>query len=288
MANYRNRPSRYESDKDYGQNDDRSRQPRQFQDDRMSQFGDDNRYGQYGQYGDQGDTMDQRGYGRAPDYNNNDDSGHSRNRGDYLSSAARNSDDNAGGYEGGRGQYQRQPRAGRWGGQINHQAMREDQGHYYGDQTDYFYEGDLDRDRNRNRRHSRHDRDDRGFFDKAGDEVASWFGDDAAERRRMRDHRGRGPANYKRSNERLLEDACERLTHDPRIDARQINVTADNNEVTLDGTVESRYEKRQAEDIVHDISGVKHVQNNLRIADRDQDYDAEDRTTANRTKASKK
>jgi len=39
-------------------------------------------------------------------------------------------------------------------------------------------------------------RDDRGFWDRAGDEVASWFGDDDAERRRredrMRDERGAG------------------------------------------------------------------------------------------------
>ena len=39
-------------------------------------------------------------------------------------------------------------------------------------------------------------RDERGFFERAGDEVASWFGDDEAERRRqmdrMRDERERG------------------------------------------------------------------------------------------------
>ncbi|MEE4204741.1 MAG: SWFGD domain-containing protein [Erythrobacter sp.] len=135
---------------------------------------------------------------------------------------------------------------------------------------------------------------DRGFFDKAGDEVQSWFGDDDAERRRNRDHRqdsrenhrGRGPANYKRSNERLMEDACERLTHDPRIDARQINVTAKDNEITLDGHVWSRAEKREAEDCVHEISGVKHVQNNLRIATSDEDMDSGNRSgkTATRTK----
>jgi len=114
----------------------------------------------------------------------------------------------------------------------------------------------------------RHRRDnDRGFFDKADDEVSSWFGDEDAERRRERDHRGKGPSNYKRSDERLMEDACERLTHEPRVDARQIKVTAKNNEIALDGHVSSRFQKREAEDCVHEISGVKHVQNNLRIAD---------------------
>ena len=135
---------------------------------------------------------------------------------------------------------------------------------YYGD-SDVGY-GSRSDYRNDSRR-GYGDRD-RGFFDKAGDEVASWFGDEDAERRRRQDHSGRGPANYQRSNERLLEDACERLTHSRRLDASGITVTADNNEITLDGTVTSRSAKREAEDCVHDISGVKHVQNNLRV-DRD-------------------
>ena len=109
----------------------------------------------------------------------------------------------------------------------------------------------------------------RGFFERAGDEVASWFGDEDAERRRREDHRGRGPSNYSRSNERLLETACETLTNDRGVDATNIQVTCDNNEVTLDGTVNTRWEKRRAEDAIHDISGVTHVQNNLRIAQAD-------------------
>lgn len=109
----------------------------------------------------------------------------------------------------------------------------------------------------------------RGFFDKAGDTVASWFGDEEAARRRRMDHRGSGPQNYKRSDERLLEDACERLTHDRFVDAKNINVTVSDNEVTLDGTVESRQAKRRAEDCIDDITGVKHVQNNLRVVEPD-------------------
>ena len=126
-----------------------------------------------------------------------------------------------------------------------------------------------------------YDRDDRGFFDRASDEVMSWFGDDDAARRRqmdhLEDHRGRGPSNYKRSNERLLEDACERLTRDPRVDASKIDVTCDSNEVTLNGSVTSRAAKRRAEDIVHDIGGVNHVQNNLRVESGDSYYDTNNR-----------
>src|SRR5512144_3200707 len=45
------------------------------------------------------------------------------------------------------------------------------------------------RDYGENRSWSREDddRSDRGFFERAGDEIASWFGDDEAERRRRHD-----------------------------------------------------------------------------------------------------
>ncbi|APE27614.1 BON domain-containing protein [Aurantiacibacter gangjinensis] len=121
----------------------------------------------------------------------------------------------------------------------------------------------------RSSRSRSYDRGERGFFDKAGDEIASWFGDEDAARRREMDNRGHGPSNYTRSNERILEDSCDRLTEDRGVDARGIEVTVEDSEVTLNGTVNTRWEKRHAEDIVHDLSGVKHVQNNLRIAEAD-------------------
>ena len=109
------------------------------------------------------------------------------------------------------------------------------------------------------------DRSDRGFFERAGDEVASWFGDEDAARRREQDHRGRGPAGYIRSDERIREDVNDKLTEDWRVDASAIEVGVASGEVTLDGTVPSREQKRRAEDLVESLSGVKHVQNNLRV-----------------------
>ena len=121
-------------------------------------------------------------------------------------------------------------------------------------------------------RYDRNDRmrtasNDRGFFAKAGDEIASWFGDEDAERRRDMDHRGRGPNNYNRSSERIMEDACDRLTDDRGVDARNIDVSVDDGEITLNGTVNTLWEKRRAEDSIYNVSGVKHVQNNLRLAE---------------------
>lgn len=111
----------------------------------------------------------------------------------------------------------------------------------------------------------RYDQHDRGFFERAGDEIASWFGDDDAARRREADHRGSGPQNYARSDERILDDVCDHLTEDRYVDARNVTVTVQEREVTLDGTVSSKAAKRRAEDCADAVSGVRHVQNNLRV-----------------------
>jgi osmotically-inducible protein OsmY len=108
-------------------------------------------------------------------------------------------------------------------------------------------------------------RHERGWLERTGDEIASWFGDEDAERRRRMDHRGRGPAGYTRSDDRIREDANDALTDDWGVDARDVTVTVTSGEITLDGTVPSREQKRRAEDVVDDLSGVKHVQNNLRV-----------------------
>ena len=109
----------------------------------------------------------------------------------------------------------------------------------------------------------------RGFWDRASDEVSSWFGDDEARHRReMDEHLGRGPKGYTRSDERIREDVNDRLTDDGWLDASDIEVQVSSNEVTLAGEVNSRAERRRAEDIVDVVTGVKHMQNNLRVKER--------------------
>jgi osmotically-inducible protein OsmY len=113
--------------------------------------------------------------------------------------------------------------------------------------------------------------DDRGWWDKTSDEVASWFGDEGAERRREMDsrrsgdYRGRGPKGYTRSDDRITEDVNDRLTDYSYLDASDIEVSVDNGNVVLTGTVEGRYEKRLAEDLAEQVSGVKNVENRLRV-----------------------
>ena len=76
---------------------------------------------------------------------------------------------------------------------------------------------------------------------------------------------GRGPQGYKRSDERIAEDVNECLTRHGRIDATQIQVSVREGEVTLAGSVNSREEKRLAEDAVEACYGVKEVHNQLRV-----------------------
>ncbi|WP_374471929.1 BON domain-containing protein [Phenylobacterium sp.] len=123
------------------------------------------------------------------------------------------------------------------------------------------------------------------FLSRAGQKISNWFrGDSLMEgsrgdeprgfredygrdwRMEDRGHRGRGPKGYKRSNERISEEVHERLADDSWLDASNIDVKVEGGEVTLSGTVENRQAKHRAERLVEDISGVDHVQNNLRVA----------------------
>jgi hypothetical protein len=76
---------------------------------------------------------------------------------------------------------------------------------------------------------------------------------------------GRGPQGYKRSDDRIMEDINEEMTRDHDLDASDISVEAKGGEVILKGTVSDRESKRRAEEIAESCSGVKDVQNQIRI-----------------------
>jgi hypothetical protein len=78
-------------------------------------------------------------------------------------------------------------------------------------------------------------------------------------------HSGRGPRNYQRSDERIKEDLCERLTQHSYLDPSEIEVRVQNGEITLEGSVSDRWAKRTAEDLAEGISGVREVHNQLRV-----------------------
>jgi BON domain len=78
-------------------------------------------------------------------------------------------------------------------------------------------------------------------------------------------HTGRGPKDYRRSDERIQEEACDVLTRHGHIDATNIQVRVENGEITLEGAVNSRQEKRLTERVLENLSGVRDVHNRLRV-----------------------
>ncbi len=131
------------------------------------------------------------------------------------------------------------------------------------------YRRDDDREPYANRsmpgEHADRQRDRRITRRQAGEEHAwaepsAWYGEGR--------YRGVGPKDYVRSDERIRELVCDDLTDDPWLDASHIEVAVKDGEVTLSGTVDSRTDKRLAEDAAEHAGGVRHIQNNLRVAAR--------------------
>jgi hypothetical protein len=98
--------------------------------------------------------------------------------------------------------------------------------------------------------------------------VQDRYGSQGYQGYRQPSYRGKGPASYVRSDERIREMVCEALTEHEDIDATNIEVAVKGGDVVLSGTVEDRRQKRLAEDLVDQVSGVKDVQNQLRLDER--------------------
>jgi hypothetical protein len=86
--------------------------------------------------------------------------------------------------------------------------------------------------------------------------------------------KGKGPKSYKRSDQRIEEDVNDILTDEGALDASNLEVKVVDGEVILTGTVSNRREKRLAEDIAESVSGVKNVQNQIRVSRMLSDDDA--------------
>ena len=80
-------------------------------------------------------------------------------------------------------------------------------------------------------------------------------------------HRGRGPRDYVRPDDRIADDIIDRLTDAPHIDASEILVMVEGGEVTLTGNVPERQMKRDAENLAAEASGVRDVHNRIRVDD---------------------
>lgn len=77
--------------------------------------------------------------------------------------------------------------------------------------------------------------------------------------------RGVGPKAPKRSDERMHEELCERLTQDEEIDASDLDVEVKNGIVVLTGSVPNRWMKYLAEEVAENVAGICEVENKLKV-----------------------
>ena len=125
------------------------------------------------------------------------------------------------------------------------------------------YEDDFDRSeddwqshRERNERRFRYGRDSQGgerspsyrwIESRPYPEWSQGFGMPASSSSSQRGgYSGKGPRGYTRSDDRVREDVCDRLSWDDEVDASDITVTVSQGEVTLEGNVPDRHSKRHA------------------------------------------
>ncbi len=103
-----------------------------------------------------------------------------------------------------------------------------------------------------------------GYADRMGGRQLGGYGHMGAEGGAP--GRGRAPRTYTRSDERIREDIYERLSDQDWIDAYHVEVSVKGGEVTLEGTVETRRDKRGVEELAENVRGVIEVHNHLRLA----------------------
>jgi hypothetical protein len=126
------------------------------------------------------------------------------------------------------------------------------------DRRAYRRPEDADRDYDRRMDEGEHRREPRSWIDRAEDFFA---GHPRRDRVDTRVRRRRGPSD------RVLWAVIMERLDDAHVDARDVDVIVEDAEVTLNGSVRRKLDKRRIEDIA-DIDGVRHVQNNLRVRDR--------------------
>ncbi len=91
-------------------------------------------------------------------------------------------------------------------------------------------------------------------------------GFEPAHERSQQRMRNRGPRNWQRSDDRIQDDVCTRLSALDDVDVSEVSVSVHEGRVTLSGTVEDRWEKYRVEDVADDCAGVRDIDNQIRIA----------------------
>lgn len=79
-------------------------------------------------------------------------------------------------------------------------------------------------------------------------------------------HSRQVPQFHRRSDDKIREEIWELLTNNADLDASEVELQVESGEVTLTGTVDSRDARWLAEDLVTSVTGVREVNNRLKVA----------------------
>lgn len=109
-----------------------------------------------------------------------------------------------------------------------------------------------------------------------GEAVSNFFGHDDDKDIDKRNV----PRGYTRTDERIRDQICERLTFTSGVDVGEVSVDVDKGKVTLSGTVHQRSQKYAIEDIADNTFGVTEVENNIRVEKREAPGGATSTTSA--------
>lgn len=98
-------------------------------------------------------------------------------------------------------------------------------------------------------------------------ERAGWYGRSPAGNSGRGAPRAKrtGPKNYQRSDERLKEHIIEKLMDNSSVDIGNLECDVKDGTVTLSGTVDTRSDRYEIENVVDDVWGVKDITNNIRV-----------------------
>jgi osmotically-inducible protein OsmY len=77
---------------------------------------------------------------------------------------------------------------------------------------------------------------------------------------------GRGSQFQRRSDDKIYDEIRELLTNNPDLDASEVELHVESGGVTLTGTIDSRDARWLAEDLVNSVTGVREVNNRLKVA----------------------
>ncbi|MGN5477084.1 BON domain-containing protein [Cupriavidus basilensis] len=129
-------------------------------------------------------------------------------------------------------------------------------GHRIGEAIGEWFGGSSEREREEARRNFR-----REYGGGYRSDYRSEYG------RSLREDSGHrsGPRGYTRTDARIREDICERLTFTTGLDVSDVSVDVDKGKVTLSGTVRTRSQKYDIEDLADNTLGVNEVENNIRV-----------------------